>query len=440
MKSNYRLIGEFIEQVNVRNTDGKISKLLGVNLDKEFMPSVANINGTDMTKYKVIKKGQFGCKLMSVGRDKKVPISLLINEKEALISSAYFVFEIVDENLLLPEYLMMWFRRSESDRYQWFQSGGDIRGRITWEEFCELPINIPSLEKQQEIVADYNTVQDRIRINEQLNTALEETAQALYKHWFVDFEFPISLCHTEPVEVQLEDDVAIENLDHSKGYKSSGGAMVYNEELDMEIPLGWEVRKLESLCSKIASGSTPKGGKGAYLDKGISLIRSMNVYDFKFKNDDLAFISEEQASKLKNVEIKEDDILFNITGASVARCCIVPKEILPARINQHVMIIRPEQNNFNNYLLMFLCSKDIKRKLVGVSEAGSTRQAITKGDIENINVLVPNEKVLAEFNSATSIILNQRRQLTSNNSELKILKSVLLSKMATVLDGKELVN
>ncbi|MCG8795923.1 restriction endonuclease subunit S [Tenacibaculum finnmarkense] len=165
-KSNYRKIGDFIQQVNIKNDDGSIKLLLGVNLDKKFIPSVANTIGTDMTKYKVIKKGQFGCKLMSVGRDKKLPISRLINNEKAIISSAYYVFEVIDENILSPEYLMMWFQRPESDRYLWFQSGGDIRGRITWDDLCQLPIKIPSIEKQHEIVKEYNTVANRITLNE----------------------------------------------------------------------------------------------------------------------------------------------------------------------------------------------------------------------------------------------------------------------------------
>lgn len=227
MRSNYRIVGDFIKQSKLKNKDGCIDRLLGVNLDKKFMPSVANLNGVDLTKYKVIKKGQFGCKLMSVGRDKKVPISRLANYDEAIISSAYFVFEVIDENELNPEYLMMWFSRSESDRFQWFQSGADIRGRITWEEFCSLPIKVPSIEKQREIVKEYNTIVNRIKLNEQLNQKLEETAQALYKHWFVDFEFP---------------------NENGQPYKSSGGEMVYNEELDQEIPEGWTDAKLSQLC------------------------------------------------------------------------------------------------------------------------------------------------------------------------------------------------
>ena len=142
MKSNYKKLGDYIHQVNIKNVNGNIDLLVGVNLDKKFMPSVANIIGTDLTTYKIIRKGQFGCKLMSVGRDEKLPISLMQEYEEAIISSAYYVFELKNDDELLNEYLMMWLSRSENDRYLWFLSGADIRGSISWNDFCSIEINI----------------------------------------------------------------------------------------------------------------------------------------------------------------------------------------------------------------------------------------------------------------------------------------------------------
>src|SRR5690606_36604138 len=124
------------------------------------------------------------------------------------------------ESQLLPDYLMMWFTRSEFDREATFHAVGGVRGSLEWDDFLDFKLPIPSIEKQQEIVNEYNTITNRITLNEQLNQKLEETAQALYKHWFVDFEFP---------------------NEEGKPYKSSGGEMVYNEELDMDVPVGWEV-------------------------------------------------------------------------------------------------------------------------------------------------------------------------------------------------------
>ncbi len=183
---DYKRLGDYIREVNVRNRDLSVTNLLGVNLSKQFFPSIANIIGTDLSKYKVIKKNQFGCKFMSVGRDGILPISLMKEESPAIISSAYYVFEIIDENKLLPEYLMMWFCRPEFDRQLWFYSGGDVRGGVNYEDFCEMPIFIPSIERQREIVEEYETLTRRIRHNEQMIKTLETTAQTLYRKMFVE--------------------------------------------------------------------------------------------------------------------------------------------------------------------------------------------------------------------------------------------------------------
>ncbi len=182
----YQRLGDYIREVNVRNRDLKVTRLLGVGLEKKFFPSIANIIGTDLSNYKVIRKGQFGCKFMSVGRDGILPVSILEDEDPAIISSAYYAFEAKNPNDLLPEYLMMWLRRPEFDRELWFYSGGDVRGGVNYEAFCDMPIIVPSIARQREIVEEYETLSRRIRLNEQMIARLEETAQALYRKMFVD--------------------------------------------------------------------------------------------------------------------------------------------------------------------------------------------------------------------------------------------------------------
>ncbi len=188
MKSNYSQPGKYIREIDIRNSDLAITNLLGVSMEKTFIPSVANLNGVDLSIYKVLKRGQLACKLMSVGRDKKLPVDLYLDEKPAIISSAYYVFEPKNNEELLPEYLILWLCRPENDRYIGFISGGDVRGGISWETFCSLPIKVPSIEKQREIVEEYNTIQNRINLNQKLIQKLESTAQAIYKEWFVDVE------------------------------------------------------------------------------------------------------------------------------------------------------------------------------------------------------------------------------------------------------------
>src|SRR6056297_1113843 len=187
MMNNYKRIGDYIQLVDERNVDLRIKTLLGLSISKEFIPSVANIIGADMANYKIIRKNQFACSLMQVRRDKKIPIALQQKYDEAIISQAYPVFKIKDENELLPEYLMMWMIRPEFDRHACFLAVGGVRGSMEWEDFCEMQLPVPGIEKQREIVKEYNTIVNRIKLNKQLNQKLEETAQALYKHWFVDF-------------------------------------------------------------------------------------------------------------------------------------------------------------------------------------------------------------------------------------------------------------
>ena len=391
MRSNYKPLGKYIQPVEGRNDELRDIPLMGLSINKVFIPSIANTIGTDMATYRIVKRNQFAYGPVTSRNGDKITIALFDDYDEALISQAYTPFEVKDSNELDPEYLMMWFRRPEFDRYARFKSHGSAREIFDWEEMCNTLLPIPHIDKQREIVKEYNTIQDRINLNNKLIQKLEETAQAVYREWFVD-------------GIDIED-----------------------------LPEGWRVDKLKNLCVKIGSGSTPTGGKESYFTSGISLIRSTNVFDFNFSFEDLAFISDEQAEKLKNVEVKENDILFNITGVSVARCCMVPENVLPARVNQHVMIIRPDGNlNISFYLLLNLCSTDSKNTLLGISQSGSTREAITKSEIEEFEIVVPDSYKLKEFEKQMQMIFTYKDIQSLENQKLTELKELLLSKLATV--------
>ena len=380
MRLNYRTIGEYIKQVNIKNHGGQVDLLLGVNLDKKFMPSVANIVGTDLTKYKIIKKGQFGCKLMSVGRDKKLPISLLTEHDEAIISTAYFVFEIIDETELLPDYLMMWFRRSESDRYLWFQSGGDIRGRITWDDLCSLPIKVPSTEKQRAIVKEYNTVVNRIKLRETLNQKLEETAQALYNHWFVNFEFP---------------------NESGQPYKSSGGKMIYNEELDKEVPIGWSEILLPDLIEvkygkdykHLTEGSIPLYGSGGVMKY---------VNDFLYDKPSILIPRKGTLSNIMYV----DEPFWSVDTMFYSKL---------------------KNENFAFYTFYYLKQLDFMSLNVG-----SAVPSMTTKMLNSFKLAQPHSDILDKFNSKLQVLNNHSTNLKIQNKNLGKLASTLLSKMSKI--------
>lgn len=186
MKSNFSLLGKYIRQIDIRNNSGSEENLLGVSTQKKFIKSIANTVGTDFKKYKIIKKNQFAYVPDTSRRGDKIGIAMLLEEDEALVSQAYTVFEVVDENLLLPEYLMMWFSRSEFDRYSRYMSHGSVREIFSWEDMCNVKLPVPPIEKQREIVKEYKTILNRIKLNNNIMEKLENLVQSIFKQLFDD--------------------------------------------------------------------------------------------------------------------------------------------------------------------------------------------------------------------------------------------------------------
>jgi type I restriction enzyme S subunit len=196
----------------------------------------------------------------------------------------------------------------------------------------------------------------------------------------------------------------------------------------------WEEKTLGKVTSKIGSGATPRGGKASYKEEGISLIRSMNVHDFYFKKKNLAFIDDKQADALSNVTLQEKDVLLNITGASIARCCMIPKEYLPARVNQHVSIIRAKKDIINPvFLASLLTSKYFKDQILEIGEQGATRQAITKVQLENFHISYPKEiekqeKVIQNINLIKAETKKLEAIYTQKIADLEEMKKSVLQK------------
>ena len=180
----YKTIEELVTRVDERNSDGTVSELIGVSIDECFIKSVANTNGTDLSKYKIIRKNDFAVSLMQVSRDGKIPVARLEKYEEAIMSPAYPIFRVKDKNIILPEYLEMWFKRPEFDREAAFIAVGGVRGSMPWEEFAKMKLPVPPIEKQRKIVNAYKIVTDRIALKQKINDNLEATASAMFKERF----------------------------------------------------------------------------------------------------------------------------------------------------------------------------------------------------------------------------------------------------------------
>ena len=183
MKSDYDVLGNHIRLIDTRNTDSITDRVLGINIDKFFMPSVANVIGTDLSKYKLITKGKFACNPMHVGRDERLPVALYEEDEPAIVSPAYFMFEIIDGSVLDENYLMMWLRRPEFDRICWLHTDGSVRGGITWDDICRLELPVPPIDEQREIVRSYKAITERIALKKQINDNLEAQALAMFSEF-----------------------------------------------------------------------------------------------------------------------------------------------------------------------------------------------------------------------------------------------------------------
>jgi len=394
LKSSYKPIGDYIRLVDERNIGLKITILLGLSITKEFIPSVANTIGSDMENYKIIRKNQFACSLMQVRRDKKIPVALLHEFDEAIISQAYPIFEVIDERILLPEYLMMWFSRSEFDRESCFYAVGGVRGSLEWEDFCNMQLSVPTVEKQKEIVEEYNIIVDRIKLNEQLNQKLEETARVIYKQWFMDFEFPD---------------------ENRKPYKSSGGEMKFNNMLGNKIPREWR----DGNVSDIAN----------FTSKRINLkeLNTLNYISTENMLPNRGGITESNSlPNTKNVTLfrKGEILISNIRpyfkkiwcatldgGCSNDILCFVPqKEISPIYL-YYVL----EQDVFFDYVMM-----------------GSKGTKMPRGDkdwIMNYQTVIPDRETTKLFNKTITGIENVRSTKKNDTESLLKFSKLLLSKM-----------
>ncbi len=420
MKSNFRKIGDFIQLVDERNAGHEVKNLLGLSIFKQFIPSVANIIGTDMENYKIIRKNQFACSTMQVRRDKKMPVALLQEVDEAIISQAYPIFEIKDEKELNPEYLMMWFSRSEFDREACFHAVGGVRGSLEWEDFCNMQLPIPSITKQHEIVKEYNTIVNRIKLNEQLIQKLEETAQAIYKQWFVDFEFPD------------------ENGDP---YKSSGGEMVWNEELGKEVPEGWEVGRISDL-GIIKHGYAFKGEDFTEDETSLLLVSPGN---FKISGGFNFEKNKYYTGKYpKSYVLTENDLIVNMTdlsknGDTLGNTALIPiinfKTLLH---NQRVGKFELKNPSHTFYLYFVTNQKDYKHYILGTA-TGTTVRHTSPDRVAGFQILLPYENVFDKFNSQLSPIIKLINLNPTQNYKLKELKELLLSKMTKVETEKEVV-
>jgi type I restriction enzyme S subunit len=420
MRKTYKKIGDYIQLVDERNKGLKVQQLLGLSISKQFIPSVANIIGTDMENYKIIRKNQFACSTMQVRRDKKMPVALLQEVDEAIISQAYPIFEISKPNELLPEYLMMWFTRSEFDREACFNAVGGVRGSLEWEDFCDMQLPIPSIAKQLEIVKEYYVVINRIKLNQQLIQKLEETAQAIYKQWFVDFEFPSPLTPEGGT---------------SQGYKSSSGEMVFNEEFGCDIPKCWRNGTLNELVDVIDGdrGTNYPSIEEMFKNEFCMFLNAGNVTKIGFDFSEVSFITKEKDKELRKGKLKRNDIVLTSRG-TVGNVGFYSDAITfnNIRINSGMVIMRAKDFSESSIFIYSLLRNSEIKKAIENYLSGSAQPQLPIRDLIKIPILIPSNDNIISFSKLVIKIQNQIDRVKIQNQKIKDFANLLLSKLATI--------
>lgn len=339
MKSNYKKLGDYIRLVDERNKDDKVTRLLGVSIEKKFIESIANTIGTDMSIYKIVRKGQFAYGPVTSRNGDKVSIALL-QEDECIISSSYTVFEIIDTTKLMPEYLNLWFKRPEFDRYARFHSHGSAREIFDWEEMCNVELPVPEISEQKKIVEAYNTIERRIELKKQINDNLESQIQSIYEERFLD-------CSTS------------------------------------------ETTKLGDFVECVLGG-TPSRDHLEYWNGDISWINSGKVNDFRITTAS-EFITKLGLSKSATKLMPKHTVVLAITGATLGQESIL---LIDSCANQSVVGILENSTLPYEFLHPFikLSMKELLR-----NQTGGAQPHINKDDVNNIPLSIPTQSDLEKF-------------------------------------------
>ena len=365
MKEGYRLLGDFIRQVDVRNTDGKEENLFGVSVQKMFIPSIANTIGTDFTKYKVVKRGQFTYIPDTSRRGDKIGIALLTDYDEGLVSNIYTVFEVKDENELLPEYLMLWFSRPEFDRYARFKSHGSVREIMDWDEMCKVELPVPSIEKQRSIVKAYNTITDRIELKRKINDNLAAQMRAYFKEY---------TANNASITGKLKDYSVMQ--------------YGYTETATTE-PVGPKFLRITDIAQN-------------YIDwNGVPYCP----------------ISEENHEKYV---LSEGDVVVARTGATVGYAKMVGRNIPDSVFASFLVRIRPIDDEYRYYFGLAITSAEFLN-FVQTNAGGSAQPQANPPLLGEFELSIPNKQSLPEFNTKISSFLGV---IESNETEISKLHEV----------------
>ena len=386
MRTDYKTLGNYIQLVDTRNRDLAITNLLGVSIEKKFIPSIANIVGTDLSSYKVVRTGQFAYGPVTSRNGEKISIAYLDGE-DCIISSSYSVFEVTNKAVLDPEYLMLWFSRPEFDRYARYKSHGSVREIFDWNELCMVELPVPEIEEQKKIVKAYKTITDRIALKKQINDNLA-TAQAVFQEQFASF---------------------------------------YGAD---ELPDGYSIVNLDSLC-------TVKGGKRLPADCELldtptehPYIRVRDVGSSRYVclTNQFQYIDEETHSAISRYIVNTGDIVISIVG-TIGLLGKVHSSLDKANLTENCVKLTNIHTVTSDYLYYTLCYKK-QIKEIELLTVGAVQAKLPMYNIQSMKILVPPTKVIEDFQNKMDVFNEQIEANTVEVQKLYELQDVLLAKLS----------
>lgn len=387
MRTDYKVLGNYIRLVDERNRDLSVTNLLGVSIGKKFIPSIANIVGTDLSSYKIVRTGQFAYGPVTSRNGEKISIAYLDGD-DCIISSSYTVFEVSNKEELDPEYLMLWFSRPEFDRYARYKSHGSVREIFDWNELCMVELPIPDINEQKNTVKAYKTITDRIALKKQINDNLEATAQAVFQEQFASF---------------------------------------YGAD---ELPDGYSIVNLDSLC-------TVKGGKRLPADCELldtptehPYIRVRDVGSSRYVciTNQFQYIDEETHSAISRYIVNTGDIVISIVG-TIGLLGKVHSSLDKANLTENCVKLTNIHTVTSDYLYYTLCYKK-QIKEIELLTVGAVQAKLPIYNIQSMKILVPPTKVIEDFQNKMDVFNEQIEANTVEVQKLYELQEVLLAKLS----------
>ena len=366
----YKTIEELVTRVDERNNGGIVSELIGVSIDKCFIKSVANTNGTDLSKYKIIRKNDFAVSLMQVSRDGKIPVARLEEYEEAIMSPAYPIFRVKDKNVILPEYLEMWFKRPEFDREAAFIAVGGVRGSMPWEEFAKMKLPVPTIEKQRKIVNAYKIVTDRIALKQKINDNLEAQANAIFSSSAPDFT------DLQPI--------------HNFGM--------------------------------VITKKTPPTSVAEYYGNDIPFIKTPDMHGNVYITSSECSLSKAGADSQKNKYIPENTVVVACIGANAGEVALTS---YIAQTNQQINAVISKYPCF-----LYFSIKAHTAELRTLGEGSSTMININKTSFEKYEIPTPSDNTLQQLEHKLSIVFSTILHNLQEIDRLNETKDLLVTQLS----------